>query len=183
MFVVKTVEQIKNMQVIIESVNKMIDLWIDQLSKYAYEQLCLKPGPENWSLGQVYMHLIEDTRWYYQQIEQCLLNPDHATEETSKTAKNIFAANDLGNVQITGDPFAAESMAQPERIAQLKADMQALKTEANDLWKMVVVADEMGKSKHPCLGYLDPYEWFRHTEIHMRHHLKQKARIDDFLKR
>ena len=170
------------MQVIIDRVNKTMDHWIDQLSGYTYKQLCLKPGPENWSLGQVYMHLIDDTRWYYQQIEQCLLNPDHANEEISKAAKNIFAANDLGDAQITGDPFAAKNMPQPEGITQLKADMQALKTETNDLWKRVIVAEEIGKSKHPGLGYLNPYEWFRHTEIHMRHHLKQKTRIDGFLK-
>jgi len=38
-----------------------------------------------------------------------------------------------------------------------------------------------GKSKHPGLGFFSASEWFQFAEMHLRHHLKQKERIDRFL--
>ena len=39
-----------------------------------------------------------------------------------------------------------------------------------------------GKTKHPGLGYFSAEEWLQFAEMHFRHHLRQKKRIDEFLK-
>ena len=39
-----------------------------------------------------------------------------------------------------------------------------------------------GKAKHPGLNYLNASEWLQFADMHMRHHLRQKKRIDDFLR-
>jgi hypothetical protein len=39
-----------------------------------------------------------------------------------------------------------------------------------------------GKTKHPGLNYFTAKEWLQFAGMHLRHHLKQKKRIDDFLK-
>jgi hypothetical protein len=40
-----------------------------------------------------------------------------------------------------------------------------------------------GKTKHPGLGYFSAHEWLQFADMHFRHHLRQKKRIDDFLER
>jgi hypothetical protein len=49
---------------LIDYFNLIIDYWIDELDHYTFEQICRKPSPEGWSLGQLYMHLIENTNYY-----------------------------------------------------------------------------------------------------------------------
>jgi hypothetical protein len=39
-----------------------------------------------------------------------------------------------------------------------------------------------GKTKHPGLGYFSAKEWLQFANMHFRHHLRQKKRIDVFLK-
>ncbi len=39
-----------------------------------------------------------------------------------------------------------------------------------------------GKSLHPGFRYLAADEWLQLAEMHLRHHFRQKTRIDDFLK-
>jgi hypothetical protein len=39
-----------------------------------------------------------------------------------------------------------------------------------------------GKTKHPGLGFFNANEWLQFAEMHLRHHLKQKERIEEFLK-
>ena len=36
---------------------------------------------------------------------------------------------------------------------------------------------QFGKTQHPGLGFLDALEWYQYTEMHMRHHIRQKDRI------
>ncbi len=52
---------------LIDDFNHTIDIWIKELKQYDFIQLCAKPSPKSWSLGQVYMHLIEDTNYYIEQ--------------------------------------------------------------------------------------------------------------------
>jgi hypothetical protein len=37
------------------------------------------------------------------------------------------------------------------------------------------------KTKHPGFHYLNAIEWLQFIEMHFRHHLKQKKRIDKYL--
>ena len=166
---------------LIRQINHTLDHWINELSSYSFEQLLLKPEPSTWALGQVYMHLIEETRWYNEQILDCLEKNENKTAEMTPVGIAIAAANDLGDIRIQGNPETSANMRQPASLERLRTDLQNLKAETNELWKMVIAADTFGKTRHPGFGFLDPYEWFQHIERHMRHHLKQKARIDQFL--
>jgi hypothetical protein len=40
----------------------------------------------------------------------------------------------------------------------------------------------IGKSEHPVFGFLNGFEWLQYSEMHMRHHLKQKQKIEGFLR-
>ncbi|MDB5279911.1 MAG: DinB family protein [Ferruginibacter sp.] len=52
----------------------------------------------------------------------------------------------------------------------------------NDLAARIAASKFKGKTKHPGLDYFSATEWLQFVDIHFRHHLRQKKRIDDFLK-
>ncbi len=75
---------------IIEEFNHSIDIWIKELEQYDFNQSCVKPSPDSWSLGQVCMHLINESNYYLEQIKFCLSNNDNVNEDLSSHAKTMF---------------------------------------------------------------------------------------------
>jgi hypothetical protein len=57
-----------------------------------------------------------------------------------------------------------------------------LKTEITTIGILISTSQFRGKTKHPGLNYFNANEWFQFAEMHFRHHLRQKKRIEEFLK-
>lgn len=162
--------------------NETIDSWIAELGRFSIGQLKIIPDERSWSLGQLYNHLIEETNWYNGQIELTLGNELHIEKGTSDTAKILFKRGSFEDKRFQGDPFISENVKQPITVAQLKSELEHLKMKTNAIWEKIMNTSQFGKSEHPGLGYLNCYEWIQYSEMHLRHHLKQKKRIEDFLK-
>lgn len=145
------------------------------------KELCKKPDSSSWSLGQVYMHLIDETTWYFDQIELCLGTSENSDKQMTETAKITFLNNAFPNEIIKGDPFISDKVKQPKNIDSLKKAFQQLKARGNDIWKKIEKSETQGKSRHPGLQFFSSIEWFQYAEMHLRHHLRQKNRIDNFL--
>ena len=56
----------------IEDFNHTIDAWIDALQRYSIEDLTTKPSPDSWSMGQLYNHIIDETKFYMGRITICI---------------------------------------------------------------------------------------------------------------
>lgn len=164
----------------IDSFNHSIDTWIRALQGYSYQLLCIRPSPAGWSLGQVYMHLVADSVYYIDQIKICLINNDHAAEEASATARTMFLNNDFPDTSIEGDP-SNNLVPQPQSKEKLLRDLLNVKNEMNELAILIIRSTNRGKTKHPGLGFFSGREWLQFADMHFRHHLRQKKRIDDFL--
>lgn len=161
--------------------NTTIDLWISELEKYGMEELLDKPAEKSWSAGQVYMHLLNETEYYIEQIKECVGNNNNAQELMKEAGMKMFLANEFPDEIIKGDPGATGEIMQPENKRDLMMQMQELKLKMNELWSNVQIDDHYGKTRHPGLGYFTAKEWFQFAEMHLRHHLRQKQRIDDYL--
>jgi hypothetical protein len=166
---------------LVEDVNHTIDTWITALEQYSFVQLCIQPSPGSWSLGQVYMHLINATGYFITQAKTCLSNNDHATEEASPAAKAMFLRNDLPDKIIEGPPSNALTT-QPNSKQQLITGLMNLKDELTAVDALISESPFNGKTKHPGLHYFNAQQWLQFAEMHLRHHLRQKKRIDDYLK-
>lgn len=166
---------------IIEDFNHIINFWLKELEHYDFNQICIKPSPTRWSLGQMYMHLIDDTKFYMEQIKICLSIPDHSNEEASPAAKKMFRNNDFPDEAIEGSPANA-FMLQPDNKEHLMNELLKIRAEMNDLAILISKSTSQGKTKHPGLNYFSASEWLQFAEMHFRHHIRQKKRIDDFLK-
>jgi hypothetical protein len=175
----KQIINIKHM--LIDNFNKTIDVWIDELQHYSINKLLIKPDTASWSMGQLYMHVIEETNWYFEQIGLCFDSKEHLIQTMKESAKSIFQNDSFPDDIIKGDPFISDNVNQPTDWQTLQVDFHKLKKDANEIWLEIEKAAIPGKAEHPGLGFLGPLEWFQYAEMHMRHHAKQKGRINNFL--
>lgn len=155
--------------------------WIKELETYSFIQLCTKPSPTSWSLGQLYLHLIEDTYFYLEQATIAASSEEHIFGEASPTAKAMFFNNGFPDEQIEGAPSNA-LIPQPDSKQQVMNDLLNLKDAVRNVELLISESSIKGKSKHPGLGYFSAQEWFQFADMHFRHHLRQKKQIDYFLK-
>jgi len=160
---------------------KTIDSWINSLENYSYQELSVKPGPQSWSLLQVIMHLIRENKFYEIQIEECLNNNENIGEEMKKEAKAMFENNAFPDQRLKGYD-SGENLPLPANKEALEQQLLEMKNEMNLLWIKINNKAGNGKTGHPGLGYFNAKEWFQFAEMHLRHHLRQKARIDEFLR-
>ena len=166
---------------LVEEFNRTIDSWINALDHYSFDQLCMQPAPGSWSLGQVYMHLIDATGYFITQVNTCLSNNDNMTESASPAAIRMFSNNEFPDKILEGPPSNALTP-QPVSKQQLLTGLLNLQDEITAISIRISESPSKGKTKHPGLHYFNAREWLQFAEMHFRHHVRQKQRIDDYLK-
>jgi hypothetical protein len=164
----------------ISNFNHTINIWIRALEQYDYQQLTTQPSPTSWSIGQVCMHLLADTSYYLHQIRACISTNEHAMEHASSAGKVMLSNNDFPDEILEGAPSNAH-IPQPENKEKLMNDFLKLRSEMNHAASLILASEFQGKAKHPGLGYFSAQEWLQFADMHFRHHLRQKKRIDNFL--
>src|ERR1700693_6413161 len=169
------------LKMLIDDFNHTIDTWIKELDHYQLTELCTKPSPGSWSLGQVYFHLIKNTRYYIEQIKICLSANDNIDKEESPEAIVMFRNNEFPDAILEG-PDNNVVIPQPQSKEELKNALLHLKDEMNNAHILVSNNLYQSKTNHPGLGFFSANDWLQFAEMHFRHHLRQKKRIDDFLK-
>ncbi len=168
------------MQESIQQFNQSLNYWIRELDQYEDAQLLLKPESDSWSLAQVYHHLIEETNFYIQQIEQCLSSQNYTSESMSAQAKEWFRNNKFPDKRFKGPTDLVDPANSIDR-KDIKEKISELKKVINNIGQRIGISSESGKTKHPGHGYFNATEWLQYAEMHARHHLRQKSRIDLFL--
>jgi hypothetical protein len=162
---------------------KTLELWKDELTKYDFQTLLKKPNLESWSMGQVYIHLINSTlNFHLQQVKSCLENQE--SSEKPKNFRGFMTYNVLGcfpPIKIEVPPTEFYTPKQPENKEQIIIGLDRVKEEMNSTLPKLEIKKQ-GKTTHPGFAYLNGNEWYRLIEMHFRHHLRQKARIDEYLK-
>src|SRR5688572_11682589 len=169
-------------EMLIGNFNNTIDIWQKSLQGYDYRQLTARPSTTGWSIGQVYIHLLEDTSYYLGQIHVCITNNDYATEGATLEGRVMLSNSDFPNEILEGAPSNA-FVPQPESKEQLMTDLSNLRSHMNLAAIKISESPFSGKTQHPGLGYFSAHEWVQFADMHFRHHLRQKKRIDDFLER
>jgi hypothetical protein len=159
--------------------NETLNIWITALQNYDFDALVAKPDPETWSLGQVFLHLISETNYYIEQIEYCLIHHENASGQMTENGLLMFANNEFPDERIKNDAPSAQNIPQPTSKSDLLEQMLSLKTQLNLLWDKIMDIKPLGKTRHPGLGYFNAQEWVQFAEMHLRHHLRQRKRIEN----
>ena len=150
------------------------------LENYDHARLIIQPDPESWSIGQVYVHLMDETGYYFQQCLDCLAGGGSARGKMTEEGKKLFRMRGLPDEKISG-PANVYNVHQPVDKVSLRAGMMELKRQVNELGEKVRFMKISCKTKHPGLGWFGAVDWYRFAEMHLRHHVRQKERIDRFL--
>lgn len=149
-----------------------LDQWVAFLDDYSLEMICRPTPAAAWSLGQVYVHIIDDTSWYVEQVVIALSGDDHYDREMTEEGRQILA-HGFPEIQIAG-PATNTVIPQPESLDVLKKGLLAIRDQVMGLQ----LNEARGKTQHPGFGYFTAAEWLRFAAVHMQHHLRQKKRID-----
>lgn len=160
----------------LEQFNQTIDTWISILNEYPFEMLIKQPIPNSWTLGQVFVHIIEDTSYHVQQMRTATLTEADGEKDMHDDAKWMFQHNMFPEIQIEG-ASTVDNVPQPISKETLLRQLTSIRNEVNDLYRAVDFQTLKGKSEHPGLWYFSALDWLRFTEMHMRHHFRQKMRI------
>jgi hypothetical protein len=168
-----------------ERFQRVATLWIDALDRYTPEQLAMKPADGGWSMGQIYNHLIQTALgMQFREIDACLNGNGTAGGRKTLPGRMTFAIGSLPPIRIKGMQSREYTPEPTSDVAGLRREMRGL------IDQMRVVAGKLEKAgratgkvrrNHPALGMLNAAEWYRLVEMHHRHHLRQKRRLEAFL--
>lgn len=157
-----------------------LGIWTEALQEYSKAQLTHKPSLTAWSIGQVYVHIITNTQFFLEQAELCLKSEQNQSEMHSAEAAKMFENNAFPDLILEGPDENADTP-QPSDKTVLKKSLEELVIAVSIVAGKMAIKDGGGKTKHPGLGYFSAVEWMRFAEMHIRHHLRQKKRLDHFL--
>lgn len=171
--------------------------YIQQLDGSSLEQLLWKPAEDEWSLGQMYMHLIRSAQFMQLRNAALCLEPGGSLEVSqagkTKLGEDVFKTGSFPPDRIRVPASPQYTPPQPDSKEQLvdglrdtvRRMVEIEPTIASEFEPVTQVRLEPGKEivrntvLHPRLGGLNALEWFRLIEMHYRHHLLQKMRLDD----
>jgi hypothetical protein len=145
--------------------NHTLDTWIEEFEQYDFAQLTTKPSPDSWSLGQVGMHLIENTEWFLDQVRICVGANENAMEDPLPEGKTMLGNNRFPDEVLEGPPENLVTP-QPESKEQLLHSLREIKTKMNELDRVISTSPFNGKTKHPGLGYFDARQWLQFADMH-----------------
>ncbi len=128
----------------------------------------------------MYIHVIEVAKEYIGHIETCSKASRDEPEGKTEDGTKALAEKEWPNIRVKLEesPNATKN---PESMDEIIAGLEQV-LEKLALWERF--ADEANpacKVRHGWFGWLNAREWFEMVGMHSRHHLRQKARLDEKL--
>jgi hypothetical protein len=165
---------------------RMADTWIIALDNYTIEELLRVPADGGWSMGQVYIHIATANKYFLgKNAEKCANGEDVIVDGKGKTntGRLVFFLENFPPVKVKmpkKETGGVEPI-QPESKEQILRKLIENKEFFKSIEERVEAAPKNARKKYPILGYLNASEWYSIGTFHMRHHLRQKKRLDKFL--
>jgi hypothetical protein len=157
--------------------------YLHELDGFSMEQLKHQPSEDEWSLGQMYQHLI-NSALYMQlpNIDRCISMAEiddsiPSTGEKTKEGEAIFELGSFPPIRIQVPPSPQYTPKQPESKEQLIQGLNTVIQRMNQVLPTLEKADKQNMVAHPRFGMLNANEWFLLIEMHYRHHRLQMNRL------
>jgi hypothetical protein len=158
--------------------------WIDALGGYNEETFYLKPSEEDWCMSEVYDHLIKVT-------DKCLSNALACAANNGETGHSGFGPaifSLMGSfppvkLKIKKIPARVEDIYNPNKISreQAKEGLEQALQRMKAAIPKVQQASKDHRIEHWAGGWFNGQQWYHSAEMHLKHHFRQKKRIDKFL--
>jgi hypothetical protein len=168
------------MTMMMDDMNSSIENWIQFVEANNFERLIRQPSADSWSLGQVVVHLIEQTEYFVKQMTICNCSNENDLESMTPAGITMFKQHAFPDMIING-PASNALTPQPHSKEELLTSLNLIKTEMDRMGMTISASHFKGKTKHPGLGYFSAAEWWQFTDMHFRHHIRQRERIVKYL--
>ncbi|MGZ9585865.1 DinB family protein [Paenibacillus marinisediminis] len=155
--------------------------YLHELDGFSIDQLRFQLTEDEWSIGQMYQHLIQSALYMHlHNIEKCLAHSsDSATTLMGKTEEGaaIFVQGSFPPIRIHVPPSPQYTPVQPETKDQLIQGLATVVQRMKEIEPTLEGASVQSTVPHPRFGGLHAKEWFLLIEMHYRHHLRQLERL------
>lgn len=170
-----------NTREIIKRVAEHSDLYLREVEALSMERLTWKERDEDWSLGQMYLHLI-NTALYMQlnNVETCISKEQHPpvlNAGKSEVGETVFSQGAIPPIRIQVPASPQYTPPQPESKEQIVKGFQTVLQRMEETAPRLDARTSLHKVMHPGFGALDAREWFALIEMHYRHHFLQQERL------
>ncbi|MCC6727614.1 MAG: DinB family protein [Saprospiraceae bacterium] len=167
----------KKTEEIHQNFEKVHASWEQELHQFTDAELTKQETPEGWTLGQVYVHLINSALYFHlKQVAACCATNENADQAKTERGEGAFSAGSVPPIRVQVPPSEQYTPKPPQSKQELfdgLARVKSAMTEALSLFD----DDQGGRTAHPSMGYLNALDWYQLVEMHWRHHLWQKERI------
>ncbi|MGG4496220.1 DinB family protein [Brevibacillus reuszeri] len=157
---------------------EIIEFYKKELSGYSLEQIRFISKPGVWSLGQMYDHLIEETHYYLDQVEKCASANKAIRQGKTEVGEEWFESRSFPPIKMKGPGMPNN----PENIADLMCGLNQVLERMSEWDKKIGSINPLYKEIHDGFGWLNAQEWFDLAGMHFRHHIHQKAELEQMLK-
>jgi len=155
--------------------------YIHELDQFSLEQLRHKQSDDEWSIGQMFQHLISSALYMQlRNVEQCLMpsqDPTVPGTEKTEVGAAIFSQGSFPPIRIHVPPSPQYTPEQPDSKEQLLQGLHAVIQRMRDIEPTLIKGSKQHTVSHPRFGGLCAEEWFLLVEMHYRHHLLQLDRL------
>lgn len=159
--------------------------YLHELDCIGIDQLKRQPSENEWSLGQMYQHLINSALYMQlRHIDHCMTqSEDSVASIAGKTREGIeiFEQGGFPPIRIQVPPSPQYTPEQPESKEQLIQGLNTVIDRMKEIMPKLEKASMQNTMPHPRFGSLNAKEWFLLIEMHYRHHLLQTDRLKNFL--
>jgi hypothetical protein len=166
---------------ILQRFEEITNHYLHELNSFSMEQLKRQPSESEWSIGQMYLHLI-NTSLYMQlrNVDHCMTqSEDSVVSKGGKTeaGQAVFDQGGFPPVRIQVPSSPQYTPGQPESKEQLVQGLNAVMRRMKEIEPTIENEPLQNTVTHPRFGELNAKEWFMLVEMHYRHHLQQKGRL------
>jgi len=157
--------------------------WHEDLLNYSPESLYYKPSSDQWSLAELYDHIIRVAKTYQlPNFHKCIENDTKKGKPKNSIAYLIFNLNIIPSRSIKMESFPSKIVSNftPTIVErnELENNFGEFILEILSQELLVKQSNRSIKHHHPFFGMINAVEWFSLIEIHMRHHERQKKRLE-----
>lgn len=159
------------------SLKSLTEKYRERLEHYQDAQFCQTPPQGGWSYSEVYSHIFTLSAGALQETENCILGKGKAHGSLLVARLILFFGSFPPGFKYKVPKrleAAAQKVSRETAAALIRKFLELLET----VYPQLEGADPAVRTAHPRLGYLNARQWFRFTEIHLKHHLKQLDRLE-----
>lgn len=171
----------RNTTEVLTSFETAVERYLAELNKLDMGSLHKKQSEEEWSIGQMYVHLIQSALFLHlHNIEQCLNSGDSTLnlgEEKTEPGRKVFELGQFPPVPIKVPASPQYTPQPPESMESLIDGLHEVVDRMRSTEPLLHQASVNNKIRHPRLGALNAQEWFLLIEMHYRHHFLQLDRL------